>query len=303
MLCAGAFNSPKLLLLSGIGDPNALRAVGVEPRHDLPGVGKNLQDHLELYIQVQSLQPITLYSSLNLIAKAQIGLRWLLRKDGLGATNHFEACAFIRSKAGVAYPDIQYHFLPVAIRYDGTAPAEGHGFQAHVGPMRSASRGQVWLQSSEPEAPPRILFNYLSAEEDMEDFRRCIRLTREIFAQDAFSPYCGRELQPGDAAQDDAALDAYVREHVESAYHPCGTCKMGSADDPQAVVDPECRVIGLEGLRVADSAIIPRITNGNLNGPSIMIGEKAADIVLGRPTLAPSNATPWLHPEWRTRQR
>ncbi|MCB1883042.1 MAG: choline dehydrogenase [Geminicoccaceae bacterium] len=303
VVAAGAINAPKLLLLSGIGDPKDLAEVGIEARHDLPGVGRNLQDHLELYVQVQSLRPITLYGHLGLFAKGRIGLEWLLTKRGLGATNHFEACAFIRSKAGVEYPDIQYHFLPVAIRYDGKAPAEGHGFQAHVGPMRSKSRGWVRLASNDPNDPPRILFNYLSDPDDWADFRRCIRLTREIFAQDAFAPYRGRELQPGEEVRDDDALDAFVKDHVESAYHPCGTCRMGDPDDPLAVVDPECRVIGLEGLRLADSSIIPRITNGNLNGPTIMIGEKASDHILGRPALAPANLEPWINPDWERSQR
>ena len=231
-----------------------------------------------------------------------MGARWLLRKDGPGASNQFESCAFIRSQAGVPYPDIQYHFLPLAVRYDGKVAAEGHGFQAHVGPMRSPSRGAVTLRSADPEDAPRILFNYMSTEQDWEDFRRCIRLTREIFAQEAFAPYRGKEIQPGAEVQTDDELDDFIREHVESAYHPCGTCKMGRADDPMAVVDPEARVIGVDGLRLADSSIFPRITNGNLNGPSIMVGEKAADHILGR-SLAPVNDAPWIHPEWKTAQR
>ena len=201
------------------------------------------------------------------------------------------------------YPDIQYHFLPVAIRYDGKAPAKAHGFQAHVGPMRSRSRGWVRLRSPDPREPPEIRFNYMSAPEDWADFRACIRLTREIFAQAAFDPYRGREIAPGPEVESDDALDDFIREAVESAYHPCGTCRMGATDDPGAVVDPDCRVIGLEGLRVADSAIFPQITNGNLNGPSIMTGEKASDHILGRPLLAPSNQQPWIHPAWQTQQR
>jgi choline dehydrogenase len=203
----------------------------------------------------------------------------------------------------VNYPDIQYHFLPIAMRYDGKTPAKAHGFQAHVGPMRSPSRGHVRLRSQDPDAPPRITFNYMATEKDWEDFRTCIRLTRELFNQPAFAPYAGAELAPGDDRQSDEALDDYVREHVESAYHPCGTCKMGAKDDPEAVVDPECRVIGVEGLRVVDSSIMPRITNGNLNAPSIMIGEKGADMILGRQPLAASNIEPWIHPDWQTAQR
>ena len=303
ILAAGSINSPKLLLLSGIGAAARLAEAGVTPFHELPGVGENLQDHLELYIQQECLQPITLYRHLNLVSKGLIGLQWLLAKSGHGATNHFESAAFIRSRAGIKYPDIQYHFLPVAIRYDGKAPAESHGFQAHVGPMRSASRGWIRLRSRDPAAPPVIQFNYMSTPEDWRDFRTCIRLTREIFRQEAFKPFAGREIAPGAAIESDEALDDFIRDAVESAYHPCGTCRMGRADDPTAVVDPECRVIGLEGLRVIDSAIIPQITNGNLNGPSLMIGEKGSDHVLGRKPLPASNQTPWIHPDWQNSQR
>ena len=246
---------------------------------------------------------MTLYKHWNLFSKALIGAQWLFTKTGLGASNQFESAAFIRSAAGVEYPDIQYHFLPIAVRYDGQAAAEGHGFQAHVGPMRSASRGSVTLASTDPRDAPLIRFNYMSQAQDWADFRTCIRLTREIFAQPAFAPYVKGEIQPGAAVQSDAALDDFIRENVESAYHPCGTCRMGRADDPLAVVDPECRVIGVEGLRLADSSIFPRITNGNLNGPSMMVGEKAADHILGRDMLARDEAEPWVHPEWRERQR
>ncbi len=230
------------------------------------GVGRNLQDHLELYIQQESLHPITLNSIFNPFSKALIGAQWLFFKTGLGATNHFEAAAFVRSAPGVDYPDIQYHFIPAAVRYDGKAAAPGHGFQAHVGPMRSKSRGAVTLRSPDPWAKPEIRFNYMSHPDDWRDFRHCIRLTREIFGQPAFDPYRGREISPGSEVQSDDELDDFIRLHAESAYHPCGTCKMGSLSDPLSVVDPECRVIGVEGLRVADSSIFPRVTNGNLNG-------------------------------------
>ncbi|NCO16541.1 MAG: choline dehydrogenase, partial [Alphaproteobacteria bacterium] len=244
-----------------------------------------------------------LFKYWNLWGKALIGAQWLFTGTGIGASNQFEACAFIRSQAGVDYPDIQYHFLPIAVRYDGKAVAEGHGFQAHVGPMRSRSRGAVTLRSADPAAPPRISFNYMSQPEDWQDFRRCIRLTREIFAQSAFAPYLKSEIQPGAMLQSDAQLDDFIRDHAESAYHPCGTARIGRRDDPLAVVDPECRVIGVEGLRVADSSIFPRVTNGNLNGPSIMVGEKAADHLLGRTPLAPMNLEPWINPDWQSRQR
>ena len=303
IIAASSINSPKLLMLSGIGPAGHLKEHGIDVVADRPGVGRNLQDHLELYIQQESIQPITLYSKLNLFSKALIGAEWLLFKSGLGATNHFESAAFVRSRPGVDYPDIQYHFLPAAIRYDGRAAAKSHGFQAHVGPMRSKSRGAVTLKSPDPWEKPAIHFNYMSHEDDWADFRHCIRLTREIFGQKAFDPYRGREISPGKDVQSDEALDGFIREHAESAFHPCGTCRMGRADDARSVVDPECRVIGVEGLRVADSSIFPRITNGNLNGPSIMTGEKAADHILGKQPLAPSNQEPWINPRWRVSDR
>lgn len=303
ILAASSLNTPKLLMLSGIGSAAHLAEHGIPVVADRPGVGQNLQDHLEVYMQFASLQPVTLFKHWNLRGKVSIGAQWLFTGRGLGASNQFEACAFIRSKPGVEYPDIQYHFLPIAVRYDGKAAAEGHGFQVHVGPMRSPSRGSVTLRSADPEAPPVIRFNYMSTEEDWQDFRRCVRLTREIFGQEAFKPFVRHEIQPGSACASDAEIDAFIRAHVESAYHPCGTARIGRADDPMAVVDPECRVIGVEGLRVADSSIFPRVTNGNLNAPSIMVGEKAADHILGRTPLAPLNLEPVTNPNWRTAQR
>ncbi len=302
ILAASSLNSPKLLMLSGIGPAAHLAEHGIDVVADRAGVGQNLQDHLEVYMQMACKQPITLYKYWNLIGKGLIGAQWLFTKTGLGASNQFETAGFIRSRAGISYPDIQYHFLPIAVRYDGQAAAEGHGFQAHVGPMRSPSRGEVTLQSADPKAAPNIFFNYMSTEQDWEDFRACIRLTREIFAQEAMQPFVKSEIQPGADLQTDDEIDSFIREHAESAYHPCGTCKMGSVDDPKAVVDSECRVIGVDGLRVADSSIFPRITNGNLNGPSIMTGEKASDHILGR-RLPSSNAEPWFHPAWENAQR
>ena len=303
IIAASSLNSPKLLMLSGIGPAAHLKEHGIDVVADRAGVGQNLQDHLELYIQQAATKPVSLFKHWNLWGKAKIGAQWLLTKTGLGASNQFESAGFIRSKAGVEYPDIQYHFLPIAVRYDGQVAAEGHGFQAHVGPMRSVSRGHVTLKSADPADDPRIVFNYMSDPSDWEDFRTCIRLTREIFGQEAFAPYRGHEIQPGEGVQSDEALDDFIRAHVESAYHPCGTCKMGAPDDPMAVVDHETRVIGVQGLRVADSSIFPKITNGNLNGPSIMVGEKAADHILGKQPLAPSNDAPWINPSWRTAQR
>ncbi len=282
ILCASSINTPKLLMLSGIGPAQHLRDHGIEVRADRPGVGANLQDHLEIYIQYRSLKPITLYTYYNLFGKGRVGVEWLLQKTGLGASNQFESCGFIRSSDQVSYPDIQYHFLPLAVRYDGKAAVRGHGFQVHVGPMRSKSRGSVQLTSSDPKATPRIHFDYMSHPDDWAEFRACIRLTRDIFDQPAVAEYRGAEIQPGAQLQTDAQLDDFIREHAESAFHPCGTARMGAVTDPGAVVGPDLRVIGVDGLRVADSSIFPRITNGNLNGPSIMTGEKAADHILGR---------------------
>lgn len=303
IVAASSINSPKILMLSGIGPAQHLREYGIPVIADRPGVGRNLQDHMELYIQQESTQPITLNSVLNPFSKALIGAQWLFFKSGLGATNHFEAAAFVRSRAGVDYPDIQYHFIPAAVRYDGKAAAKAHGFQAHVGPMRSKSRGSVTLRSPDPVSKPVIRFNYMSHPDDWIEFRHCIRLTREIFGQSAFDAYRGKEISPGSHVQSDDDLDAFIRDHAESAYHPCGTCKMGRKDDPMSVVDPQCRVIGVDGLRIADSSIFPRVTNGNLNAPSIMTGEKAADHILGRTPLAPSNQEPWINPRWQVSDR
>ena len=303
ILAASSINSPKLLMLSGIGPAGHLKDYGINVIANRPGVGKNLQDHLEVYIQMTSKLPVTLYKHWNIFSKALIGARWLFTKSGLGASNQFESAAFIRSARGVDYPDVQYHFLPIAVRYDGKAAAQGHGFQAHVGPMRSASRGEVTLASTDPKDGPKILFNYMSTDQDWRDFRTCISLTREIFAQAAFEPFAGREIQPGDSVTSDDTLDDFIRQHAESAFHPCGTAKMGSADDPMAVVDPKCRVIGVDGLVLADSSIFPRITNGNLNAPTIMTAEKASDHILGKDPLPKSNAVPWEHPAWQSRQR
>jgi choline dehydrogenase len=303
ILAASSINSPKLLMLSGIGPAAHLAEHGIEVIADRPGVGQNLQDHLELYVQMAAKQPVSLYKYWNLFGKALIGAQWLFFRRGLGASNQFESCGFIRSAAGVEYPDIQFHFLPIAVRYDGKAAADGHGFQVHTGPMRSPSRGAVTLRSADPAEAPIIRFNYMSHEKDWRDFRAAIRFTREIFAQPAFAPYADRELLPGPDAQSDDELDAVIREHAESAYHPCGTARMGRRDDPMAVVDPECRVIGVDGLRVADSSIFPQVTNGNINAPSIMVGEKASDHILGRSPLPREEREPWINPRWRESQR
>jgi choline dehydrogenase len=303
ILSGGPINSPQLLKLSGVGPAAELRALGIDVVADRPGVGENLQDHLEFTFQVASKQPITLFAHTGLIKRALIGAEWLMRGRGLGASNHFEAGGFIRSRAGVRYPDIQFHFLPMAVAYDGSTLAKEHGFQAHVGPMRSKSRGSVRLKSPDPTQPPRIQFNYMSHPGDWIEMRACARLTREIFAQRAFDPYRGREIKPGAKCVSDEAIDTFVRDHVDTAYHPSCTCKMGSPVDPFAVVDPETRVIDVEALRVVDSSIMPSITNGNLNAPTIMLAEKAADMIRGLDPLPASNAPYFVAPDWETKQR
>jgi choline dehydrogenase len=303
ILSGGPINSPQLLKLSGVGPAAELASHGISVVHDLPGVGENLQDHLEFYFQVASREPITLYSHMSPWRKALIGMRWILTKGGLGSSNHFETGGFIRSRAGIAYPDIQFHFLPMAVNYDGSSLAREHGFQAHVGPMRSRSRGWVRLASSNPLEHPKIFFNYMSHPDDWLEMRACVRLTREIFSQKAFDRFRGREIQPGADVQTDEQIDEFIRKHVETAYHPSCTCKMGRVDDPLAVVDPETRVRGLEALRVVDSSIMPSITNGNLNAPTIMIAEKAADHILGKPLLPKSSAPWYVAPNWQTAQR
>jgi choline dehydrogenase len=303
IVAASSINSPKLLQLSGIGPASVLRGAGVDVVQDLAGVGENLHDHLEVYFQVKCKQPITLNGKLNLVSKGMIGAEWLMFQSGLGSTNHFESCGFIRSRAGIEYPDIQYHFLPAAMRYDGKVAFPGHGFQVHVGPMRTKSRGFVRIQNNKPEESPRILFNYMSHPDDWTEFRACIRLTREVMQQKALDPFRAEEIQPGPSVQSDAEIDSFIREHCESAYHPTGTCKMGARDDSMAVVDHEMKVIGIENLRVADSSVMPQVTNGNLNGPTLMIGEKASDHILGRELLPASNLEPWINPGWATRQR
>jgi len=303
IVSAGSINSPQLLKISGVGPAAELTALGIPVVRDLPGVGENLQDHLEFYFQVSCLEPVTLYSVMNPWSKGMIGARWLLRHDGLGATNHFETCGFIRSRAGIPYPDIQYHFLPMAVSYDGSNQATQHGFQAHVGPMRSKSRGSVTLVSGDARESPRIKFNYMSQRDDWVEVRACVRLTREIFAQPAFNQYRGDEMQPGAGVQTDEQIDAFIREKIETAYHPSCSCKMGASSDATAVVDPQARVIGLENLRVVDSSIMPSITNGNLNAPTIMIAEKVSDLIRGVTPLPAADVPVYSSPNWDVAQR
>ncbi|KZN64790.1 choline dehydrogenase [Pseudoalteromonas luteoviolacea CPMOR-1] len=301
ILSAGPIGSPHILQLSGIGDTDTLERAGVEVKHHLPGVGLNLQDHLEFYFQYKCKQPITLNGKLGVFSKGLIGAQWLLNKSGLGATNHFESCAFIRSKAGIEWPDIQYHFLPAAIRYDGKSAFDGHGFQVHVGHNKPKSRGSVLIQSSDPKMAPKIQFNYLQHQDDIEGFRACVRLTREIISQPAFDAFRDGEIQPGEHIQSDEEIDEFVRQAVESAYHPSCSCKMG--EDEMTVVDSQTKVHGLKGLRVVDSSIYPTIPNGNLNAPTIMVAEKAADLILGNTPLPTSQTSVYTPQNWQEQQR
>ena len=303
ILTAGAIASPMLLQLSGVGSEETVGEAGVEITHRLPGVGENLQDHLEVYFQFHCKQPVSLNKKLGLISKALIGARWLLFKDGLGASNHFESCAFIRSKSGLKSPDIQFHFLPAAMRYDGTPSIAGHGFQVHVGPNKPKSRGRVRIKSANAAEAPSILFNYCEADEDIKAWRQCIRLTREIMQQPAMDDYRGEEIQPGLKVDSDAQIDAWVRQNIESAYHPAGTCKMGEASDPLAVVDKDCRVHGLSNLRVVDASVFPSLPNGNINAPVIMVAEKIADVILGVDPLQAAAVSINVPKNWQSQQR
>lgn len=301
ILCAGAIGSPQLLQVSGVGSSVALKAADIEVVHDLPGVGENLQDHLEFNFQYRCKQPISLNSELGLFKKALIGARWLLFKTGLGRTNHFESCAFIRSRAGVKWPDIQYHFLPGAITYDGSVAFKGHGFQVHVGHNKPSSRGHVKAMSADVRQAPEILFNYLETEHDRQGFRDCVHLTREIMSQPSMDAFRGEVIQPTAEIQTDEQIDQFVRESVDSAYHPCGTCKMGI--DALAVVDAELRVHGLANIRVIDASVFPTIPNGNLNAPTMMLAERGADLIKGQVIEPLETAPVYSDDHWRTRQR
>ncbi len=303
ILCAGSIGSPQLLQLSGIGPKKVLNDAGVEVLHELPGVGENLQDHLEVYFQYHCKKPITLNSKLNLISKGLIGIEWILAKTGLGATNHFESCGFIRSRAGIEWPNIQYHFLPAAMRYDGNAAMKGHGYQVHAGVNKVSSRGSIKIKSSAPLAKPTIIFNYMETEQDRQDWRDCIRLTREILSQPALDEFNAGEASPGIDVSSDEEIDAWVRANVESAYHPSCSCKMGSVDDPMTVVNNAGQVVGIDKLRVIDSSVFPTIPNGNLNGPTIMLAEKMADSVLGKKPLESSDVNVWIDSSWKELQR
>ncbi|WP_070335184.1 choline dehydrogenase [Pseudomonas aeruginosa] len=288
LVCSGAIASPQLLQRSGVGPAALLRDLDIPVVHDLPGVGANLQDHLELYLQYACKQPVSIYPATKWWNQPAIGAQWLFLGKGLGASNQFEAGGFIRTREAFEWPNIQFHFLPVAINYNGSKGVQEHGFQAHMGSMRSPSRGRIHLKSRDPRQHPSILFNYMSHEQDWQEFRAGIRLTREIMNQPALDPYRGRELSPGVSVQSDAELDEFIRNHAETAFHPSCSCKMGS--DDMAVVDGQGRVHGMEGLRVVDASIMPLIITGNLNATTIMMAEKIADRIRGRQPLPRSTA-------------
>lgn len=300
ILCGGTINSPQLLMLSGIGPAEHLRETGIDVLVDSPDVGRNLQDHLEVYVQHECTQPVSIYPLTRPLGKLRVGIEWLLRRSGPGASCQFETGGFARISDRSLHPDLQFHFLPVAVDYDGKNPIKSHGFQAHVGPMRPKSRGRVWLKSPDPLAVPGILFNYLQAEEDRIEFQAGIRLTRAIIGQSAFDPYRGTELQPGEDIVNDEEIDGFVRRRVESAYHPVGTCRMGM--DAQSVVDEHGQVRGVAGLRVVDASIMPDIVSGNTNAPTIMIAEKIADAIRGRSPLPPEHVAVFS-PEAETERR
>ena len=301
ILSAGSIMSPSILKRSGVGPEQELRDLGIEVMHHSPGVGENLMDHLELYIQQECTQPVTLYPSVKLLGKAKIGAQWLLTHRGLGATNHFESGGHIRSRAGIVYPDIQFHFLPLAISYDGKTLATGHGYQVHVGTKRSKSRGWVRLRDARPESLPRVRFNYMTHPDDLMEFRACVRYSREIFSQAAMAPYRGRELAPLPEVKSIGQLDAFIKNKVESAYHPCGTCRMGT--DDEAVTLPDGRVRGIDRLRVVDASVMPQATAGDLNAPTLALAERMSDLIRGRHLPELLDAPLLAATDWATAQR
>jgi choline dehydrogenase len=294
ILCGGAINSPQTLQLSGVGNADELGALGIEVVHDLPAVGEHLQDHLEVYVQHACTQPVSVAPGLKLWRKPLIGAEWLFFRSGLGATNHFEAGGFVRSNDDVEYPNLMFHFLPIAIRYDGSAPAGGHGYQVHIGPMYSDARGSVKAVSTDPRIHPAIRFNYLSTEQDRREWVEAIRVTRSILSQPAFGPFDGGELSPGPEVRTDEQVLDWVRRDGETALHPSCTCRMGT--DDRSVVDPlTMKVHGLEGLRVVDASSMPYVTNGNIYAPVMMLAEKAADLIAGNTPLEPEPVDFYRH--------
>jgi choline dehydrogenase len=302
IVSAGAINSPQLLQLSGVGSAAVLSAAGIRPFHELPAVGFHLNDHPDIVIQHECAEPVSIYPANRGIGKVSAGLRWFAGLPGLAGSNHFEAGGFIRSRAGIEYPDLQLTFMPLAIK-PGTIDDVGmHSFQVHIDLMRPKSLGAVKIRSADPAAAPSICFNYLSDSQDRADLRASVRLTREILSQPALARYRGRELNPGEALRSDSELDAWVRRNVETCYHPVGTCRMGS-DPDRSVVDAECRVHGIDGLRVVDASVMPSIVSGNTNAPTIMIAEKVSDLIRGNPPLPLHAAPVWMHPDWAAAQR
>ena len=300
VLCGGAINTPQLLQLSGIGPAAVLHDAGVSPVVDLPGVGENLQDHLEVYVQYACTQPVSMAPYLARWRRPWIGLQWLFRQ-GPGASNHFEAGGFLRSNNEVRWPNLMFHFLPVAVRYDGSVPAAGHGYQFHIGPMFSNSRGWVRIQSDDPFQKPKLLFNYLSTQEDRQEWTEAVAVARNIMDQPAFAPFNGGEVSPGRDVQGDVAVLDWVRKDAETALHPSCTARMGT--DAMGVVDPSTmRVHGAQGLRVVDASVMPTLTNGNIYAPVMMTAEKSADLILGNTPLPPSDAPQYRHgvsePDW-----
>jgi choline dehydrogenase len=296
ILCGGAINTPQLLQLSGIGDAKDLRANGIEPVADLPGVGGNLQDHLEVYIQYACTQPVSVQPGLQMWRRPFIGAQWLFLRSGLGATNHFEAGGFVRGDDDVAYPNLMFHFLPIAIRYDGSAPAGGHGYQVHIGPMYSDARGSVTLRSADPRVHPALCFNYLSTEQDRREWLEAIHVARHILNQPAFEPFSGGELSPGPGVGTDEEILAWVARDAETALHPSCTAKMGPSSDPLAVVDPLTMAVhGMRGLRVVDASVFPYVTNGNIYAPVMMTAEKSADLIAGNTPLEPEKVDFYRH--------
>ena len=294
ILSGGAINSPQLLQLSGIGNAEHLRSVGVEPVHHLPGVGENLQDHLEVYVQHASIQPVSLNPNLQFWRRPFIGAAWLFGRTGPGASNHFEGGGFARSNDDVDYPNLMFHFLPIAVRYDGTAPEGGHGYQVHIGPMYSDARGSVRITASDPTKSPAMRYNYLSTEQDKREWVEAVHVARDILGQSAFAPYSGGEISPGPSVSTDEEILEWVRKDGETSYHPSCTCKMGL--DEMAVVDPESlRVHGIDGLRVVDASVMPEVTNANIYAPTMMIAEKAADRIIGVKPLPPEPVPFYRH--------
>ena len=296
ILTAGAIATPQLLQLSGVGPADHLRSLGIEPVADLPGVGRNLQDHLEVYIQHASAQPVSMAPWLAWWRRPWVGFQWLFFRRGAGATNHFEGGGFVRSNDEVGWPNLMFHFLPLAVRYDGTSPASGHGYQVHVGPMFSDVRGELKIVSTDPRAKPSMRFNYLSTENDRREWLEAVKTARHILSQPAFEPFDAGELSPGPSVQSDAEILDWVARDAETALHPSCTAKMGAASDAMAVVDPDTmKVHGLEGLRVVDASVMPHVTNANIYAPVMMIAEKAADLIRGETPLPPSDAPVYRH--------